>query len=132
MARESLVWAVAIDPDERSLAASGADARVTVFTIQAFSDADDRELAEVRNGGSAEEVVPPRIAFAPDGRLLMAGATDGRVRIWDVENPRDPIVKCEMDGHSGSVTGVAFHPTLPIVASASTDQTVIVEELELD
>jgi WD40 repeat protein len=61
---------------------------------------------------------------------LVAGSTDGKTRIWDVENVREPVLAYEFGGHTGSVTGVDLHPELPIVASGSTDGTIILRELK--
>jgi Prp8 binding protein len=35
-----------------------------------------------------------------------------------------------LPGHSGCVNDVAFHPTEPIVASASNDKTIFLGEIE--
>lgn len=127
MDRPNLVYGIAIHPSERFLGAVDADAAVSVFNMDPL--ATDRELAVIPNGEAEREVVPPRIAFSGNGRYMMAGSTDKILRIWDIENPQEPLLKADLPGHQGSVTGVDFHPTELLMASGSTDGTVLVEEL---
>lgn len=129
LACPSIVFGCAIDPSERYVATCEEESCVTLFDAQALPVSPDRVVAKIDNGEYRREVVPSRIVFSSDGRFLMAGAVDSVTRIWDVENVADPQLVRELKGHNGSVTGVSFHPELPIVASSSTDATVIVREI---
>jgi Prp8 binding protein len=129
MERDAIVFGVAVDPSERCVACVDAGAKVTLFTVQAFSEREDRVIAECGNGVANEEIVPPRIAFGAQGKRMVSGSTDGKARVWEVENLRQPVIQWELGGHDGSVTGVDFHPDHPIVVSSSTDGGVIVREI---
>jgi len=129
MACDSTVFGCAIGPGERFLAVSDASARVTLFDAGPLPSASDRVIARFGNGEAGPEVVPARVALSGDGRFVAAGGCDGAVRVWDIEDPGRPQARGELPGHEGAVTGVAFHPGLPIVASGSMDGTVIVREL---
>ena len=61
------------------------------------------------------------VAYAPDGRTVVSGATDMVVRLWDV---RSGTQKAALKGHSGAIYSVAFSPDGLTVASGSHDKTV--------
>lgn len=48
-----------------------------------------------------------RIRFSPDGKILAAGGSDGRVHRWDVSTPT-PTELPPFTGHNGWVCGLAF------------------------
>jgi WD40 repeat protein len=47
-------------------------------------------------------------AFSPDGKLLLAGALDGAVHLYDVENQGNLIR--QVKAHQSLISGVAFSP----------------------
>lgn len=125
----SIIFGTAADPTGSYLAANESDGVLTIFSILSYSRLEDRVEGRTSNGTSVKEIVPPRTAWSPDGRLVMSGSTDRFLRIWDVESVANPVQLYSLPGHKGTVTGCDFHPYHPIVASASTDQTLIVGEL---
>lgn len=68
------------------------------------------------NGGGVNS-----IAFSPDGRILAAGNSDRRVKLWDVATGQEVRT---FSGHAGGVYGIVFAPDGMILASASWDKTV--------
>lgn len=60
---------------------------------------------------------------------LVTGSTDASLRVWSAALD-DPLQT--LDGHDGTVAGVASHPSEPLVASASYDETVRVWTLDAD
>lgn len=64
-------------------------------------------------------------SFSADGALISSGSSDNFLYIWDTETGE--MLK-KMGGHHGSVNETSFHPTQKIVASGSSDKTVIVGE----
>lgn len=48
-----------------------------------------------------------RTVVSPDGKLLATRASDQIVRVWEIESGKK---LCELDGHEGRVTGLAFTP----------------------
>jgi WD40 repeat protein len=69
--------------------------------------------------GHAREV--RALAFAPDGRSLVSGASDGPVRVWWLENIGRSV---RLDGHTSFVTSVAFSADGLMVVSAAADGTI--------
>jgi WD40 repeat protein/serine/threonine protein kinase/tetratricopeptide (TPR) repeat protein len=113
-----LVYSVAFNPDGERLATVGADHQVKVWDMMT-----QQEGRRVRLAGAH----PYGLAFRADGKLL--AVADGSIYLGPNKSvtildswtglPLQTLV-----GHSGRVTGVAFHPSGPLVASASSDGTV--------
>jgi WD40 repeat protein len=59
------------------------------------------------------------LALSPDGLRLAAGASDGRITIWDVASHQEVAT---LEGHQESVTQLAFTPDGDHLVSASKDQ----------
>ena len=67
-----------------------------------------------------------RCSWSPDGKLVSGGSSDGMVHVWNVATGE---LTYSLPGHDGTVNEVAFHPTEPILASASSDKTLYLGEL---
>jgi WD40 repeat protein len=62
------------------------------------------------------------LSFAPDGRLLVGGAREGRIRVWEVASGRE---KADLDWKSGKVSDVAFSPDGSTIAAACSKGIVV-------
>jgi WD40 repeat protein len=62
------------------------------------------------------------LVFSPDGKLLVAGARDGRVRVWDVASGRE---KANFDWQIGKVNSLAFAPDGATVAAGGSKGIVV-------
>ncbi|GFH33416.1 U5 small nuclear ribonucleoprotein, partial [Haematococcus lacustris] len=67
-----------------------------------------------------------RCTWSPDGSQITCGSSDRMVYVWDA---RTCVMQYKLPGHSGSVNEVAWHPSEPIVGSASSDRTIFLGEL---
>ena len=69
-----------------------------------------------------------RCSWSSDDRLVSCGSADQVVHIWDTQTGEELYA---LPGHKGTVNEVIFHPTSnePIVASCSSDKTIILGEL---
>lgn len=57
---------------------------------------------------------------------MTGGSADRMVYIWEVASRR---ILYKLPGHSGGVNEVAFHPSEPVVVSASSDKQLYLGEL---
>src|SRR4029077_2417652 len=60
-------------------------------------------------------------ALAPNGNLVVGGAADGRLFLW---NAADAKVLGQKVAHLGGVTGLAFHPQNTQLLSAGKDGSI--------
>ncbi len=79
-------------------------------------------LGEVRYPGVGRVF---SVAFAPDGKTLLAGAWDGSIRLWDVATGKEIR---QYTGHRGWVRSVAFSPDGKIFASGGKDKIIRIWE----
>jgi WD40 repeat protein len=61
------------------------------------------------------------VAFSRDGKWLVSGGADRRVRVWEASTGRELF---SFKGHDDGVTSVAFRPDGKCLATASLDHTV--------
>ena len=85
------------------------------------------------NGGHSNLVCS--VAFHPTEPLLATGSDDNTAKVWRLK-PSDgtaPICVATLDqsneGHNNTVSSVAFHPSLPLLATSSIDDTTKVWHL---
>jgi WD40 repeat protein len=111
MGHTAAVNAVAVSPDGKLVASTGADAAVHVWDIATGKTLV--QLAGVSSGWS--------IIFSADGKKLAIPGQDNTVRILDAMTGKE-LRNCA--GHQGVVWAVALTPDGKTVASASADGTI--------
>ena len=113
LSMETSPWQILFSPDGAVLAAmgsSGVELRSATdlsFVRYLSSEADESELT--------------RMTFSPDGRLVAAGMTDGRIVVWDASTGE---VLITLTGHAQRVSGVVFVPDGSLLATSSEDGTL--------
>jgi WD40 repeat protein len=109
---DDAVDTVAFTPDGRLLASGSGDNTIKIW------DAQSGELVRTLEG-HGDEV--RSISFLADGRLMASKGRDDSVRLWDCASwtPAGMIVE---PGRSAWTPRLSFHPNLPLLATAGSDQ----------
>lgn len=110
--------AVALSPDDQWLVVSHGPKAVAWIPTEGPADPSIRRF---ESGVKEDTQAGPEVlclAFSPDGRWLLSGCSDGRIRVWDTES-REVVGTWE--GHTGPVQGLRFHPDGTRVVSAGRD-----------
>ena len=78
------------------------------------------------------------VAFHPIEFILATGSSDRTVKLWQINNDPEQqwryVATCvaTLEGHTGIVNSVAFHPTKPFLATGSSDETVKLWQLSFE
>ena len=61
------------------------------------------------------------VAIPPDGKWVITGSSDKRVRVWCMHTV---VQHCTLEGHMNYVTSVDFSPVGNYIATGSADSSV--------
>ncbi|PRP89616.1 hypothetical protein PROFUN_00880 [Planoprotostelium fungivorum] len=121
------VTGIRLSPDGNYLLTNAMDDTVRIFDVKPYVKGN--RCVKVFQGAQHNfEKNLLRCAWSPDGSRISAGSSDRLVNIWDANTTK---VLYKLPGHRGSVNDVDFHPTEPIIASASSDNNIYLGEIKL-
>lgn len=103
------VIALAVSRDGQSVAASAGK------VVKVWATGDGKETALPALASDAVS-----LAFSPDRTKLVAGQADGTAWVYDLTTG----LPAQFASHTGSVVGVAFHPSQPVFVTAGADKTI--------
>ena len=95
------------------VAAAHVDGKITIWDAQRKS-----LFTEIKENTQQKEV--RGLAFSPDGKYLVSGGFDNKVKIYDIMNNFNLAGELL---HNDKVVSVKWHPDLPILVSTSADKT---------
>ncbi len=95
---------------------------IELWDISPLQKHPNAEPIFLRDYSSLKELKGTCVAFSLDGLFLASGNNDGKVRLWDLQQPKaSPIV---LEGHKGAVKTLAFSPDGEWLAAGSEDGTI--------
>lgn len=106
---QDVVWSVAFDPQGGTLASGSRDKTVRLW------EAGSGKLLRTLEGHTAKVDV---VAFSPVGRLLASKSRDHTIRLWSCETWETVAVIPAPTNRVWWIPALAFHPTLPLLATA--------------
>merc|ERR1711990_746120 len=106
------VWGVDINKDATKAATGAADFSAKVW--DALSGEEELTLQHKH--------IVKSVNFSNDSAALATGSNDKVLRIFDLEQPSEPIIKFE--GHTGGIKQVMYSPDNKQLLSCSDDKTV--------
>lgn len=128
------ITSLAVSHDFNYLLSNGMDNTLRIWDIRPFvsssssassSPTDPRLLTLLRGHTHDMEQNLLKCCWNADDSLVSCGSSDRYVNIWNVTTNE---LLYKLPGHTGSVNSTHFHPTQPIIASASTDRQIYVGE----
>lgn len=120
------VTGLSLSHDGSYILSNAMDNKVYIWDVRPFVQGS-RLLKEFIGVQHTFEKTLLRCAWSPDGSKISAGSGDRFVYVWDTTTRR---ILYKLPGHRGAVNAVDFHPIEPIVASASSDQTIYLGEIK--
>lgn len=119
------VTGMELSPDGNHLLTNSMDNTLRMWDVRPFAP-DDRCVRTFTGHSHNYEKGLLRCAWSANGGRVSCGSADRMVYVWDSSSGR---MTYKLPGHAGCVHDVAFHPTEPIIGSASADQTIYLGEL---
>ncbi len=109
---ENSVYSMAFDPQGATLAKVSFDTTVELW------DARSGKLLRTLEGHTAPV---DGVAFSKDGQLLASKSGDSTIRLWSCKAWETVAVISEPSPGWGPIPALAFHPTLPLLATAGSE-----------
>lgn len=104
--------------------ASDGDAIARTNNQQKTVEILDSQSGDMLHVLSADDNSIVCVSWSPDGRLVAAGATNGTIIIWDLEESNTPLVI--PSAHSGIVNALEWKPSSLSLISAGQDGNIMV------
>lgn len=120
------VTGLTLSPDGAYVLSNSMDNTLRIWDVRPFVTSD--RCIKVFTGHQHNfEKNLLRCAWSADSNRVSCGSSDRYVYVWDVPSRR---ILYKLPGHNGGINDVDFHPTEPIILSASSDKTLFMGEVD--
>lgn len=118
------ITGLSLSNDGNYLLSNGADSIIRCWDVRPFCQGS--RCIKVFQGHTHNfEKNLLRVCWSPDDSLISAGSADRNVYIWDFKTGK---LERKFGGHNGSVNETCFNKLSNIIASCSSDSSVIIGE----
>jgi WD40 repeat protein len=107
------IWDLVVDPTQRAFASASSDGKSTLFGYPS---------GEVIATAFAPADKIGAVSFSPDGKTLLGGGSDGRVRLWDVAEAATRLVTPR--GHGGAINDLKLSGARNLLVTLGDDQLI--------
>jgi len=111
------------------LLSNAMDSTVRMWDIRPYSEVPGRQVRVFTGASHNFEKNLLRCCWSGDDKLVSAGSADRQCYIWNSETGE---LRHRLGGHQGSVNATSLNKNGTLVASASSDKSVILGELSAE
>jgi len=115
------ITGLCISPDAAHLLSNSMDNTLRIWDLRSYA-VKTRSVGVLTGHLHTSEKTLLKCDWSHDSKHVSAGSGDCKVHIWDVKTKK--VIE-SLSGHLGSVNEVAFHPSMPIIGSCSSDKQII-------
>lgn len=120
------ITGISLDPSGDYLLSNSMDQTMRIFDLKPYTKGDkSKKLLYGHSHGIDKNLL--RCSWSPKGNFVTGGSSDEYVYIWDVESSK---LIYKLPGHKSTINEIVFHPKEPIIASASSDKSIYLGEIE--
>ena len=109
---EAMVRAIAVSPDEKTVAFGCKDNRIRVYNLEDYGLAYDFE---------AHALPVSALQYSPDGRYLVSGSRDAQLNVWTTTGY---TLHKTIPAHLFAIYSIAWHPHKSVFATSARDKTI--------
>ncbi|CUM47732.1 uncharacterized protein AC631_01707 [Debaryomyces fabryi] len=122
------ITSIAINKDDSILLSRSLNGALRTYSAREFvPEGIPRMNPYIYDGApSGNEYQLIRACFSTDNVSIASGSEDKTVTIWDYKSRK---ILSKISGHRGATLDIVYHPTERILASTSTDGSIIVREI---
>ncbi|PKI85651.1 general transcription repressor [Malassezia vespertilionis] len=128
LTHDSVVCCVRFSPDGKYLA-TGCNRAAHIYDVNTGEKLVELPSPEPEDKGlqGLRDLYIRSVCFSPDGKLLVTGGEDRRIRVWDIA---EKTIKMQLVGHEQEIYSVEYSQDGKLLASGSGDKTVRIWDAE--
>lgn len=131
LGHDGSILSVAISRDGVHIASSSEDGTIRLWNTETGVEVLSMSITAepIHQGDTAIEINPliirvvhHSISFSPDGKQIISGSNDAKIRVWDLQTGDE--VSPALQGHTDTILSLCLSPKGTQIASGSNDKTI--------